>query len=1300
MLALFPLFFTSAFIPHGHCYLWKPELVLLHLVSDSLIALAYYSIPLTLVYFVRKRRDIPFDWIFLLFGAFIIACGTTHILAVWTLWHPNYWISGFIKAITACVSVYTAVELVTLIPQALTLPSPAQLEEANHQLEKALSERTIAEAELQKALQRLSFHVENSPLAVIEWDNQSRVQRWSPQAENLFGWKAEEVLGRHIDELQLVFAEDIESVNTIITHLLNGSTPRYVSSNRNYTKDRSVIYCEWYNSALRDETGNLVSILSLALDITTRKLAEDALKQAKEELEVRVEERTGQLQQVNDHLVVEIQERWLAEKALRQSETRLNLALSAAQMVAWDWDLQQGRLNWSDGVETLFGLTPGTFGGTYEAFLNYLHPEDRPEVAQALNYAIEAGTDYEVESRICCPDGTIRWIASKGAVLRNPTGQAVGLTGTVMDITKRKQVELALERERQQLRQIITCAPVAMAMFDTEMRYLAYSQKWLTVQGLEEQSILNRSHYEVFLDLPEHWKQIHQRALAGEIIANPEDIWERADGSIVYLRWAIHPWYTAEGQIGGIVIATDRINELVEAREAALEAAQFKSQFLANMSHEIRTPMNGVLGMAELLLQTPLTPQQLDYGRTIRSSAEHLLMVINDILDFSKLEAGEMHVEKLDFDLDSCLESVVDVLARQAEQKGLELAILVESNVPRQLQGDAGRLRQILLNLVSNAIKFTDVGEVVVKATLELEGSEELEGSDHSSKVQPANLPTYNLQPATQIQPANGVRIRFEVTDTGIGIAAEDQQKLFRSFSQLDASSTRQYGGTGLGLVICKQLVELMEGEIGVESALGQGSTFWFTTSFGKQTAPTKKAISPVLSKLKLLVVDAHATTRQAVRHLAEAWGMQVDEAADSTTALRVLRSSAECGQPYDVALLDLQLLHKQGTILVPMIRSDPTLSQTKLILLTTMQQREQAESLKSMDVSGYLLKPIRASRLLDSLTCAFTYKISSSYAATDDASGMAEPTLTFHAERGHSLLMEHGSTLVAPELTDRWETADGRINQASGDRILRRNLKILLVEDHPVNQTVILNQLQMLGYEAECVGNGKEAIAQLQEKNYDIVLMDCQMPILDGYETTKELRRREGSQRHTVVIALTAHAMPTDRNKCLAAGMDDYLTKPIEQEALGLMIERWAKPNATTNVMNTTSKVENTPQPSVFTMDGTPLDLERLDRISRGKVAVQQRLLQLFIENTQPGLEKMRLALQGQDFATVEQQAHRIKGSSANVGVLLMPDVAAQLERQARDKTLEGATERVEALERQLEQVKAFLKAGLTQRS
>lgn len=691
MLALLPSFLSSNFIPHGHCYLWKPQLVGLHLVSDLLIALAYYSIPLLLVFFVRQRRDIPFSWMFLLFGGFIVACGTTHIMAVWTLWHPTYWLSGFIKAITAGISTYTAVQLGPLIPQALALPSPAQLEEANRQLAKENSDRIVAERELQRALQQLQFHVENSPLAVIEWDNNFQVQRWSKQAENIFGWKAEEVLSQHLLNLQFVYADDIDSVIRNMGYLLDGSQPRLICQNRNYTKEGTVLHCEWYNSALLDETGNLVSVLSLALDVTEREQATAALETANLELEERVEKRTAQLREANENLLVEVRER--------------------------------------------------------------------------------------------------------------------------------QQIQAALEKERQQLRQIITCAPVAIAIFDTKMRYLAHSDTWITLQGLQEPSIVGRNHYEVFPDVPEHWKQMHQRALAGEIIVKPEDVWKRADGSTVYLRWAIHPWYTPEGQVGGIVIVTDRINELVEAREAALDAARLKSQFLANMSHEIRTPMNGVLGMAGLLLQTPLTPQQLDYGRTICSSAEHLLMVINDILDFSKLEAGEMQLAKLDFDLDNCLESVVDILATQAEEKQLELAILVDSNVPRQLQGDPGRLRQVLLNLMGNAIKFTDVGEVVVKATLE--------------------LGEYKLQSA------NSVRIRFEVTDTGIGISPEDQQKLFQSFAQVDASTTRRYGGTGLGLVICKQLVELMGGDIGVESVLNQGSTFWFTASFNKQIATAKKNYTP-----------------------------------------------------------------------------------------------------------------------------------------------------------------------------------------------------------------------------------------------------------------------------------------------------------------------------------------------------------------------------------------------------------------------------------------------------------------------
>jgi PAS domain S-box-containing protein len=1380
MLALLADWFLEAFIPHGHCYLWKPGLVGLHLVSDSLIALAYYSIPLTLVYFVRKRSDLPFNWIFLLFGAFIVACGTTHLMEVWTLWHADYWLSGAIKAITAAISLCAAVLLIPLIPKALALPSPAQLEKANRQLESEIKERKAAETKLQNALEQLRFHVENTPLAVIELDDEFRVQRWSQQATNIFGWQADEVLNQRLDEWQFVFAEDIPRVRQHMSRLLDRSQPHIFGKNRNYTKAGSAIYCEWYNSALWNQSGELVSILSFALDvterthaeqalkdsearyrtlietspdaifvsnlegqlllcnrqvavlhgyeseteilklnffeliapedrtpaaddleklltlgtitdveytmlrkdsscfpaelsaslirdtegnpqalialvrdITRRKLVEDALKKATEDLALRVEERTAQLKQVNDELRVEIQERRLAEAALRQSEARLNQALCAARMGAWDWDMTSDRINWSNGVESLIDLAPGTLAGTYEACLNCLHPEDRPAVIQAVKHTVETGTDYEVESRIICSNGAIRWIASKGAIVLNPNGMAERMTGTVMDITKRKQVELALERERQQLRQIITDAPVGMAMFDTQMRYIAYSQKWLTVHNLENQLISSRSHYEVFPDIPEQWKAAHQRALQGELVSVSEDVWERGDGTKAYLRWAIHPWYTPDGEVGGIVIATDPINELVEAREAALEAVRIKSEFLANMSHEIRTPMNGVLGMAGLLLQTPLTSQQLDYTRTIRSSAEHLLNVINDILDFSKLEAGEMSLERLDFDLDSCIESVVDVLATQADEKGLELAISIESDVPKHLEGDPGRLRQILLNLVGNAIKFTDAGEVVVKAAIEpsldeLEGSQELEGLEVGYVE---NSP--ELDNSSTFQRINSVKIRFEVTDTGIGISASDRQKLFHPFSQVDTSTTRQYGGTGLGLVICKQLVELMGGEIGVESVLGQGSTFWFTISFENRAALEDLACPLALSQLKLLVVSERAMTCQAVRRYCTQWGVQIDEAADITATLNALRSSVAQGHPYDVAIVDLQLPNSQGAVLVPMIRCDPTLAQIRLIVMTAFHQRDLVQELESMDISGYLIKPVRMSRLFDSLINACGKQADS------------------------ALAPEEGIRCGASGIEER--------ATIKGLKPARSPLKILLVEDHPVNQMVILNQLQMLGYEADCVDNGKDAIAQLTKQSYDIVLMDCQMPILDGYETTRQLRRREGSHRHTVVIALTAHALSTDRDKCLAAGMDDYLSKPIDQDALGVAIERWANHVAT-------PEVKNTPICSALSLEETPLDLERLNAVSRGKVPFQQRLVQAFIENAQPGLEQMRQALQSNDFLTVEQQAHRIKGASANVGVRLMPDVAGQLEQQAREKTLEGAIERLEALERQLEQVKAFL--------
>jgi len=804
----------------------------------------------------------------------------------------------------------------------------------------------------------------------------------------------------------------------------------------------------------------------------------------------------------------------------------------------------------------------------------------------------------------------------------------------------------SLERERRQLQQVIASAPMAMAMFDNEMRYMAHSQKWLTVQGLEGQSIIGRCHYEVIPDVPEHWKQIHQRALTGQVITNPEDVWERSDGSIVYMRWAINPWYTANGQVGGIVIATDQINELVEAREAALEAVRFKSKFLANMSHEIRTPMNGVLGMVGLLLQTQLTSRQRDYAQTIRRSADHLLTIINDILDFSKLEAGEMELETIEFDLDGCIESVLDVLATQAEAKNLELATLVDRQVPRQLKGDPARLRQVLLNLANNAIKFTPQGEVVIHVTLE----------------------TATSKNAT---------LHFAVSDTGVGISPEGQEKLFQSFSQVDNSTTRQYGGTGLGLAICKQLVDLMGGEIGVESQVGKGSTFWFTAKFDTQTNAEAPSTPFALTHLKLLVVSESRTTRQSVRYLVNTWGIGIDEANSAELSLDALRQAARLDQPYDVVICDWQLPQIEDGSLIKTIRSDSALSHTKAVVMTPMNQRDQVEQLLSVGAASYLLKPVRASRLFDSLMAA-----------------------------------------VAPEMIKEQQEEELAQHTTTGDFTHRQPatpLNILLAEDHPINQQVILNQLQMLGYDAECAPNGQVVLELVEQNSYDIILMDCQMPVLDGYVTTTKLIERYG-RHHPVIIALTAHAFPEDRERCSAVGMDDYISKPVDEEMLSERLEYWAtqirqdqdkgqmaqgneKAEDKGQMAEGNEKAEDKGQMTEgkedinSTLNTSPINWEHLERVTLGKKSAQERLLHAFIEHAEADLKDIQIGIAAEDYEQIYAKAHRLRGSSANLGMDAIAELAAQVENHGRSGSLAAIQENVGELEQQLTTVCEYIR-------
>jgi len=792
--------------------------------------------------------------------------------------------------------------------------------------------------------------------------------------------------------------------------------------------------------------------------------------------------------------------------------------------------------------------------------------------------------------------------------------------------------------ERQLLDAFLEYIPDKVYFKDLESRFVRISRSKADAWGLSHPSeALNKTDADTYTS--EH----AERALADEqqIIRSGEGILEKEemqtypDGRVTWTTTSKMPLYDRRGQIIGTMgishDITDRklaeqelamkveelaqsnvtLNELAEAAKAASRA---KSEFLANMSHEIRTPLNGILGMTDLTLGTRLTHEQRDNLETVKLSADSLLSVINDILDFSKIEAAKIELEEIDFDLRECVEGSLKTLALRADEKGLELLSEIAPGAPQYVTGDPGRLRQVLINLLGNALKFTPKGEVA-------------------------------LNVSTECQEDNKITLHFVVSDTGVGIERSKLQAIFESFNQADTSTTRVFGGTGLGLTISKSLIEMMGGNIWVESEVGVGSHFHFTATFGfgadRGSGVHKALNSTVLDGVKVLIVDDNHTNRRILEGLVTQWGMNPTSVSDAESALNELSTAQEIEKPYRLMLTDMHMPHVDGFTLVEQVTERPAISTTTIMMLSSAGQAGDAARCEALGIAAYIMKPVRQSELRDAITRVLQSR------------DQSQPV----------------SLITQEKLLETRKTS--------------KSLNILLAEDNPVNQKVAVRMLENRGHRVTVVGNGKEATAAMVRRHYDLVLMDVQMPEMDGLEATRQLRDRElkqGSMSRQTVVAMTALVMEGDRERCLAAGMDGYLSKPIRQQELDHVLDSYAAEARECEEVKEQHKEPRAAHKSVHAD-------ELLDRVGgdRGLIA---ELLDLMRYDYPKQLETMRRAIANDDGEALQQVAHAMKGALGNLAATTGSEIAGELESIGRSGHTTNAPARLAELEDELQLV------------
>jgi PAS domain S-box-containing protein len=924
---------------------------------------------------------------------------------------------------------------------------------------------------------------------------------------------------------------------------------------------------------------------------------------------------------------------------VRARDERLRDASRAAAFWAWDLNLTTGDYTIDRPASSPEHDASGAVRGnvtvvhTMAQVIKAHHPDDLPMLLAMVERVRKENVPYEVEARVLYVDGTYRWMAAHGRVIKNSLTGERRVRGVLQDIHARKQAEMQLHDAEARLERATRGTNDGLFEINVATRALWFSARLAEMLGYHPDEIGKTQQALFQLTHPDDHSMLTTTVRNHLAKGTPFDAEVRQrtkTGEWLWFRIRGRRECDAQGNAITVSGSQQDVTEkrqfqqaLIEATETAAAANSAKSEFLANMSHEIRTPMNGVIGMTELLLETPMTPMQRDYAETVRDSAAALLTVINDILDFSKVEAGKLDLEHIDMDLRDTLEDVARLLAIQAHAKGLEVTALIDPTLPDMVKGDAGRVRQILLNLGGNAVKFTQRGEVA----LDLKVIE---------------------------QSPDGTLVRCEIRDTGVGIPAHRMSALFKPFSQVDASTTRKFGGTGLGLSIVKRLVELMGGATGLTSEEGVGSVFWFTARFGAshQVNKTRRAPPAELKGQRVLVVDDNATNRKVIMGQLTLCGIEPVCASSADEALALMRQAAGAGRPFEAALLDHQMPGCDGAKLGQMIIRDDHLKSTRMILLTSSGQRGDGHKFAEIGFAGYLLKPVTQRDLTDCLMLVLAIKAESWHL-------QSQPIVTRHALR----------------------TQRGRAKH-----------RILLAEDNAVNQKVACRTLEKLGYRVDVAADGRAAVDGWKSGRYDLILMDCQMPVLDGYEATREIRRLEAGQAHIPIVALTAHAMKGADVQCTAAGMDDYLTKPIERSQLEACLDQ----HLADQPVNHQDTVVLIGTPAVGS-ETPALDWDKLLLASDGDETFARELATLFVAAGPHAMQTIAAALRDRDYAQVGDRAHEIKGSAASLQATAASLAAACLEAAARAGDIDQMPELASQLDREVSRTIECLRGKVT---